>query len=119
MQELVQSWYANPCRRLVNKLMPELVQESQNALAQTWYWQECSLCGACCVAPDISSLEKPLGQPCQHLGQDCLCQNYQARPSVCHNYTPDWVCGEVAPLLSLEARVARYLEIYGLEIAKK
>ena len=27
---------------------------------------------------------------------------------------PDWVCGEVAPLPTLEARAARFLEIYGM-----
>ncbi|WP_169447879.1 hypothetical protein [Meiothermus rufus] len=47
------------------------------------------------------------------------CKNRWARqhldpPCRCRNYTLDWVCGEVAPLPTLELRVARYLEIYGL-----
>lgn len=79
------------------------------------FWQtQCTLCGACCVAPDISSLQKPLGQPCVNLDLQCRCQIYTQRPAVCGNYQPDWVCGEVAPLPTLEQRVQRYLELYGL-----
>ncbi|MEB3196634.1 MAG: YkgJ family cysteine cluster protein [Candidatus Sericytochromatia bacterium] len=74
----------------------------------------CVACGACCVAPDISTLCKPLGQPCRHLGADQLCRIYDDRPPVCRNYQPDAICLEVAPLPTLEARVARYLAIYGL-----
>lgn len=76
---------------------------------------ECTACGACCSAPDIHALHKPLGVSCVHLGPDCLCAVYTARPAVCRNYQPDWVCGEVAPLPTLSARVQRFLEIYGLE----
>lgn len=78
------------------------------------FQSRCTLCGACCAAPDISALNKPLGVPCQHLDAECRCTFYESRPQVCRNYTPDWVCGEVAPLLTLEARVERFLEIYGL-----
>ena len=78
-------------------------------------WQrECTACGACYVAPDIAALGKPLGAACSHLDAGCLCQIYLTRPAVCRNYQPDWVCGEVALLPTLEARVARFLEIYGL-----
>ena len=76
--------------------------------------RECTACGACCAAPDISSLGKPLGVPCAFLRGDCLCAVYDERPGVCRAYAPDWVCGEVAPLPDLAARVARFLEIYGL-----
>jgi Fe-S-cluster containining protein len=75
---------------------------------------QCVACGACCAAPDISTLGKPLGVPCTHLGADMRCGIYADRPAVCRGYTPDWVCAEVAPLPTLEARVARFLEIYGL-----
>nr|WP_242402970.1 YkgJ family cysteine cluster protein [Deinococcus deserti] len=75
----------------------------------------CTACGACCSAPDIHALQKPLGVPCAHLGSGCLCAVYATRPAVCRNYQPDWVCGEVAPLPTLEARIQRFLEIYGLE----
>ncbi|WP_295814862.1 YkgJ family cysteine cluster protein [uncultured Deinococcus sp.] len=77
--------------------------------------RECTACGACCAAPDIAALDKPLGVPCVHLGAGCLCAIYATRPQVCRNYAPDWVCGEVAPLPTLEARVRRFLEIYGLQ----
>lgn len=83
--------------------------------------RDCTACGACCSAPDIAALQKPLGVPCGHLGADtgqgCLCAIYASRPPVCRSYAPDWVCGEVAPLPTLEARIARFLEIYGLEIS--
>ncbi len=85
-----------------------------NLHPSTFWQRECTLCGACCVAPDISALQKPLGLACRHLDAGCRCTNYRQRPPVCRNYTPDWVCGEVAPLPTLELRVARYLEIYGL-----
>lgn len=75
----------------------------------------CTACGACCTAPDIAALVKPLGQPCVHLGADCLCGIYAERPGICRSYSPDWVCGEVALLPTLEERSARFLEIYGLE----
>ena len=77
--------------------------------------QDCTACGACCAAPDIHALQKPLGVPCAHLGPGCLCAVYAARPAVCRNYQPDWVCGEVAPLPNLAARTRRFLEIYGLQ----
>lgn len=88
--------------------------------------QDCVACGACCSAPDIAALAKPLGVPCAHLapfqpgalfqpGVGCLCRIYEARPAVCRRYAPDWVCGEVAPLPTLEARSRRFLELYGLE----
>lgn len=75
--------------------------------------RDCSGCGACCAAPDIAALDKPLGLPCRHLSAECRCSVYTARPQVCRSYRPDWVCGEVAPLPSLEARVERFLRIYG------
>lgn len=75
----------------------------------------CTACGACCAAPDIAALHKPLGVPCTHLDAGCLCRIYDARPAVCRSYAPDWVCGEVAPLPTLAARVQRFLDIYGLQ----
>lgn len=79
--------------------------------------RSCTGCGACCAAPDIHALGKPLGVSCVHLQADCRCAVYAARPAVCRSYQPDWVCGEVAPLPTLTARVRRFLEIYGLEEA--
>lgn len=75
---------------------------------------ECSRCGACCVAPDIAALDKPLGLRCPHLGDDLLCRIYEARPAVCRSYAPDELCRRIeAP--TLEARVANYLAHFDLQ----
>ncbi|WP_293915113.1 YkgJ family cysteine cluster protein [Deinococcus sp.] len=95
---------------------PDLFAPPPDYAPRSTWQRDCSGCGACCAAPDIAALNKPLGMPCLHLGTGCLCQIYSARPEVCRAYTPDWVCGEVAPGVSLETRVARFLEIYGLEM---
>lgn len=74
---------------------------------------ECSLCGACCVAPDIAALDKPLGVACPHLSESCLCERYETRPEVCRRYEPDELCERIAaPTLS--ERVERYLAVFGL-----
>ncbi|GGJ21977.1 YkgJ family cysteine cluster protein [Deinococcus roseus] len=83
-------------------------------LPRSSWLKDCTACGACCAAPDISTLQKPLGVRCGNLQDNCLCAIYQDRPAVCRNYQPDWVCGEVAPLLTLDERVKRFLQIYGL-----
>ena len=73
----------------------------------------CTKCGACCVAPDIAALDKPLGLACPHLGPDALCTIYEHRPQVCRDYQPDEVCAQIeAP--TLEGRVANYLALFGL-----
>jgi Fe-S-cluster containining protein len=74
---------------------------------------ECTRCGACCVAPDIAALDKPLGLRCPHLTADNLCAVYEQRPAVCRGYQADEVCRLIeAP--SLEERVRRYLALFGL-----
>ena len=74
---------------------------------------ECTRCGACCVAPDIAALDKPLGVRCPHLGPDLLCAVYDRRPEVCRSYEPDALCRSIeAP--TLDGRVARYLDAFGL-----
>jgi uncharacterized protein len=90
--------------------------EAGVALPASFIGRQCSGCGACCAAPDISSLQKPLAVACVHLQADCRCAIYSTRPSVCAAYTLDWVCGQVAPLLTLRERVERFLEIYGLDV---
>ena len=73
----------------------------------------CTQCGACCVAPDIAALDKPLGLVCPHLGPDALCTIYENRPQVCRDYQPDEVCAQVeAP--TLDERVSKYLALFGL-----
>lgn len=74
---------------------------------------ECTKCGACCVAPDIAALDKPLGLRCPHLGPDDLCTAYERRPAVCRQYEPDELCRRIeAP--TLEERVAKYLAHFEL-----
>lgn len=74
---------------------------------------ECSLCGACCVAPDIAALDKPIGARCPYLGDDCRCTVYEARPDACRRYEPDELCLRIAAE-TLGERVERYLAIFGL-----
>lgn len=60
-------------------------------------------CGACCIAPSISSASpkhphgKPAGVRCLHLDTNNLCELFQSehRPRVCHSFqaSPD-SCGE-------------------------
>ena len=75
---------------------------------------DCTGCGACCVAPDIAALDKPLGLACARLGPDCRCTEYATRPQVCRDYPADEFCQAVAAP-TLEERVARYLGAFGLE----
>lgn len=75
---------------------------------------ECSGCGTCCVAPDISALGKKVGQRCPHLEEGELCGIYAERPAVCRSYRPDEICRLIAAP-TLDERVARYLELFGLQ----
>lgn len=75
---------------------------------------ECLRCGTCCVAPDISTLAKPLGERCPHLDGEGSCAIYADRPAVCRGYRPDEICRVIAAP-SLKERVARYRKVFGLE----
>jgi len=54
----------------------------------------CNKCGACCIAPSISSSipgmdgGKPAGIRCIHLTSEKKCGIYNIRPDVCRNFTP-------------------------------
>ena len=74
---------------------------------------ECTRCGACCVAPDIAALDKPLGLRCPHLGPDNLCTVYENRPQVCRDYQADEVC-QLIEAPTLEERVHKYLALFDL-----
>lgn len=59
-------------------------------------------CGACCIAPSISSPipgmpdGKPAGERCIQLGEDNLCMIFgkPERPKVCTDFgAEEWVCG--------------------------
>ncbi len=54
-------------------------------------------CGACCIAPSISSLGKPAGVPCPHLSGDLRCSIFgmPERPDCCSGLLPSVeMCGE-------------------------
>ncbi|MCL2154962.1 MAG: YkgJ family cysteine cluster protein [Leptospirales bacterium] len=60
----------------------------------------CNQCGACCIAPSISSIipktgkNKPAGQRCVHLSNEMKCLIYADRPTVCRDFTPtEELCG--------------------------
>ncbi len=73
----------------------------------------CTLCGACCVAPDIAALDKPLGVRCIHLADDCTCRIYENRPEACRAYAADALCDAIeAP--TLDERVRKYLSLFDL-----
>lgn len=74
---------------------------------------ECTQCGACCVAPDIAALDKPLGMRCPHLTADNLCAVYDRRPEICRAYEADELCERIAAP-TLEERVAKYLALFEL-----
>jgi len=52
-------------------------------------------CGACCIAPEISSAlpnmpnGKPAGEPCVNLDEDLRCKVYDDRPAVCRDFGPE------------------------------
>ena len=74
---------------------------------------DCLKCGTCCTAPDISTLRKPVGVKCPHLGADGLCEIYATRPAVCRSYRPDEICLQInAPTLT--ERVTNYVHLFGL-----
>jgi uncharacterized protein len=53
-------------------------------------------CGACCIAPSISSLNKPAGEPCGHLDADFRCRIFgrPERPACCSGLQPSLeMCG--------------------------
>ncbi|HEX8987167.1 MAG TPA: YkgJ family cysteine cluster protein [Rhodocyclaceae bacterium] len=54
-------------------------------------------CGACCIAPSISSLGKPAGVPCVHLTLEMRCAIFDSpdRPACCAGLQPSSeMCGE-------------------------
>ena len=74
---------------------------------------ECTRCGACCVAPDIAALDKPLGLRCPHLTADNLCSVYERQTSGRRSYEADALCRLIeAP--TLEERVGKYLALFEL-----
>jgi uncharacterized protein len=75
---------------------------------------ECLRCGTCCVAPDISTLGKALGQRCPFLADSFDCLIYPERPAVCRGYRPDEICAGIAAP-TLKERVEGYLRLFEME----
>ena len=53
-------------------------------------------CGACCIAPSISTLDKPAGEACVHLTPDYRCTLFGSsrRPGCCSGLQPSAeMCG--------------------------
>jgi hypothetical protein len=71
-------------------------------------------CGACCIAPSISTLDKPAGMPCPHLdaGLRCTLFGRAQRPACCAGLQASAdMCGDsrehaLAWLAALEAATA-------------
>jgi len=71
-------------------------------------------CGACCIAPSISTLAKPAGVPCAHLTVELRCAIFGGaeRPACCSGLRPSReMCGEtraqaLAWLAALECATA-------------
>ena len=76
----------------------------------------CFRCGTCCIAPDISTLTKPVGVPCRHLTADHHCGIYPRRPAVCREYRPDDICLALQELPP-DKRVHYFLALYDLQPA--
>ncbi|UOD35576.1 YkgJ family cysteine cluster protein [Deferribacteraceae bacterium V6Fe1] len=74
---------------------------------------KCFMCGACCVAYDISTLKKPAGTPCEFLCKDGKCGNYENRPKVCRDFKPDEICVLISTL-DFEDKVKVIQRIYGI-----
>jgi hypothetical protein len=54
-------------------------------------------CGACCIAPSITSLNKAAGDPCRHLDAELRCRVFgmAQRPACCSGLQPSIeMCGE-------------------------
>lgn len=73
----------------------------------------CFRCGTCCIAPDISTLGKPVNAPCVHLRPDHTCGIYPDRPPICRSYRPDDLC-QLLHNLPPNERVSYYLYLFGL-----
>ncbi|MBS1199191.1 MAG: hypothetical protein H6R18_2976 [Proteobacteria bacterium] len=73
-------------------------QAKMTAFAQPATPMDCRpYCGACCIAPSISSLNKPAGEACRHLDAELRCAIFgqPQRPACCGGLQPSpEMCGE-------------------------
>ena len=59
--------------------------------------RQCGGCSACCVFPGIKALNKPVGVPCQYLGDGFCTIYHQQRPDVCGEFRCLWIQGYGIP----------------------
>jgi len=74
---------------------------------------DCRRCATCCIAPDITSLAKPVGEPCLHLDSYGSCSVYPTRPAVCRDYLADEIC-ELIDAPTLDERIEKYMRLFSL-----
>ena len=74
---------------------------------------ECTRCGACCVAPDIAALDKPLGMRCPHLTEDNLCWVYE-HGLRCAAATRRTRCAASSKRPPSRSACSKYLALFGL-----
>ena len=74
---------------------------------------ECKKCGVCCIAPDISTLNKPKGLPCKYLTPDFMCSDYENRPRVCREYKPCDICNQIYHP-EIKVRIERYNKLFDI-----
>lgn len=72
---------------------------------------ECDMCGTCCTAYSISSLNKKAGEPCKHLLADGRCGDYENRPQVCRDFQADFFCYFLSSL-SKQEQIEIIKELY-------
>ena len=54
--------------------------------------RKCGPCHECCISMGIDALDKPMGQPCNHMC-DNGCAIYPSRPAECREYYCAWRWG--------------------------
>ncbi len=69
------------------------------------------MCGACCIAYSISTLNKAGGVACQHLLDNGKCGDYENRPAVCREYKPDNLC-KLISTMPLDKKVRVLKKVY-------
>ena len=69
------------------------------------------MCGTCCIAYSISSLDKASGVECRHL-RGKICDDYNNRPEVCRDFKADELCYFISDL-EQDERVSIIRNIFG------
>lgn len=73
---------------------------------------DCLMCGICCTAYSISTLNKPAGITCQKQLPDGRCGDYENRPQVCRDFKADDFCVLISTL-TREEKLRVIEKVYG------